>query len=194
MKRKFATYPDWQHVLARGFSAIAVESPTFSGTVALLTFQSVGEQGWLDYPGGRLLIADDGYQWLQHFPPGAKHVITATFDAQGRFVYWYIDIVKEHGLDAEGIPWYDDLYLDIVILPDGTTHVLDADELDEALADSKITTEEWQIAWDETNRLLALLAHGPLPPMALREAHLAHLRALPMQLFTRERPQGGTAG
>jgi predicted RNA-binding protein associated with RNAse of E/G family len=186
VKRKLATIPEWRHVRAKRFVATPVVEPTFRGYVALLTFDAIGQTGWLPYADQRLLIADDGYCWLQYYPQDAHYAITATFDERDRFIYWYIDITKAHGLGDDGIPWYDDLYLDIIILADGAIHVLDADELDAALAAQKITQDEWQLAWDETNRLLAELKRGPLPAMTLYARHLTMLRALPMVAITRE--------
>jgi predicted RNA-binding protein associated with RNAse of E/G family len=59
---------------------------------------------------------------------------------------------RGHGFDAEtGFPWYDDLYLDVVVLADGSFHLLDEDELDEALQEGKITQDEYDIAWQEAN-------------------------------------------
>jgi hypothetical protein len=190
VKHKLATLPEWQRVIAKRFAVTSVDEPAFRGYVALLTFDALAEPGWLPYADRRLLIADAGYCWLQYYPRDAHYTLTATFDERDRFVYWYIDIVKAHGLGEDGVPWYDDLYLDIIILSDGAIHVLDADELDEALAERKITREEWQLAWDETNRLLAMLKNGPLPAMTLYTRHLALLRALPMLALTREVADG----
>ena len=33
---------------------------------------------------------------------------------------WYIDMIAAQGIDADGIPYFDDLYLDLVVYPDGT--------------------------------------------------------------------------
>jgi uncharacterized protein len=185
VKRKFATFPDWGRVVSRRFVAMPLDEPGFSGHIALLTFDEIGEPGWLTYEGGRLLIADDGFCWLQYYPRDAHYAFAATFDAGGRFVYWYFDIVKGYGVGPDGIPWYDDLYLDVIVLPDSATWVLDADELDEALAVGKITRDDWHLAWDEARALLAALARAPLPVMTRREEHLALLRALPMTVLTR---------
>jgi predicted RNA-binding protein associated with RNAse of E/G family len=186
VKRKLATIPEWQRVIAKRFAVTPLAEPDFTGYVALLTFDAINSPGWLAYGEQRLLIADNGYCWLQYYPRDAHYTLTATFDERDRFVYWYIDIVKAHGLDDDGIPWYDDLYLDIIILDDGAIHVLDADDLDEALAAQRITQDDWQLAWDETNRLLAALQHGPLPAMMLYARHLALLRSMPMLTLTRE--------
>ena len=180
MKHKIATIPEWPSATAKRFAVAELAESDLAGYVALLTFDAIDPPGWLAYEGQRLLIADVGYCWLQYYPCDAHHTLTATFDEHDRFVYWYIDIVKAHGLGDDGIPWYDDLYLDIIILADGAIHVLDADELDQALAAGRITQDDWQLAWDETNRLLATLKRGPLPAMMLYERHLALLRSMPM--------------
>jgi predicted RNA-binding protein associated with RNAse of E/G family len=187
MKRKMATWPAWQRLLVRRFTMTTLDESSFSGPISLLSIdEMLNPPAWLDLPGGRSRFADTGWMLLQHFPLGERHVITTSFDADGQVAHWYIDVVKAHDRDAAGLPWYDDLYLDIVILPDGTRHLLDADELDEALAAGTITQDDWALAWDEANRLLAALDSGPLPAMAACAAHLALLRALPMQTFTRE--------
>lgn len=186
VKHKIASLPEWPWVTAKRFVGAAVDEADFRGYVALLAFDALGRQGWLPYADQRLLIADVGYSWLQYYPAGARHTLTATYDQDDRFVYWYIDIVRAHGLGDDGIPWYDDLYLDIIILRDGAIHLLDAEELDAALAAGAITPGEWQLAWDEADRLLAELARGPLPAMGHGERHLRLLRALPMLTIARD--------
>jgi predicted RNA-binding protein associated with RNAse of E/G family len=186
LKRKIATLPEWPSATAKRFAVTALAEPGLTGYVALLAFDAIDPPGRLAYGDQQLLIADNGYCWLQYYPRDAHHTLTATFDESDRFVYWYIDIVKAHGLGDDGIPWYDDLYLDIIILADGAIHVLDADELDEALATQRITPGDWQLAWDETNRLLAALERGPLPAMMLSARHLALLRSIPMLTLGRE--------
>src|SRR4051812_12623750 len=160
MKRKLATWPAWQRLLVRRFAMTMLEGPVFTGPISLLTIDKMlNPPAWIDLPGGRRRFADNGSMLLQHFPRGERHVITTSFDADGQVAHWYIDIV---------------------VLPDGTRHLLDADELDQALAVGTITQEDWTLAWDEANRLLAALERGPLPVMTACFAHLALLRALPM--------------
>ena len=57
----------------------------------------------------------------------------------------------------DGIPYEDDLYLDVVLRPDGETILLDEDELKEAFDSLEMTKEEYQetykIAYDLIEKL-----------------------------------------
>jgi len=59
---------------------------------------------------------------------------------------WYIDMIAAQGVGEDGIPWFDDLYLDLVVFPDGRIHVDDMDELEAALAEGDITKEQFELA------------------------------------------------
>jgi uncharacterized protein len=186
VKRKFAHYPNWRRLRERRYTGANVRGDAFSGHVALVAVVALDDApAWLTFPDGRVRYADDGSFIVQHFPAGARHVVTTLFDRDGEIVAWYIDIVRAHGLGDDGIPWYDDLYLDLVVLPDGSRYLLDADELDAALAAGAIERDDWSLAGAEAARLLALLDAGPLPAMARCRDDLAALRALPSQTLVR---------
>jgi len=93
-------------------------------------------------------------------------------DATGVVVQWYIDICASHGVDADGIPWFEDLYLDIVVLPSREAMLLDADELDAALVEGKITETQYHLAWEEVRSLLLGIANGTMPLLDLTVQHL----------------------
>ena len=171
VKRKSAERVTWRRIAKRQFSVLQLDNDEFSGTVTLLQILAVHEPLWMPLGGQAICIADAGYGWLQHFPTSANHTVTTMFDASGQVVQWYIDICKAHGSDERGIPWYDDLYLDIMLAPGGVPELLDADELDAALAAGSITPDDWALAWREARQVLALLEHGPLPIMQLGAAH-----------------------
>jgi len=67
---------------------------------------------------------------LQEFPLHKKHSITTMFDNNGKIVQWYIDVCLVNGVDNE-IPYLDDFYLDIILLPSGEVIQKDADKLKE---------------------------------------------------------------
>lgn len=62
-------------------------------------------------------------------------------------------MIAEQGIDSDGIPYFDDLYLDLVVYPDGTIKVDDMDELEEALSIKDITQEQFNLAISTSNKL-----------------------------------------
>lgn len=101
-----------------------------------------------------LKLADKGYIWIQVFNREKNHCITTMFDEEGNIVEWYIDIVKNIGIDSEGIPYYDDLYLDVVVVPNGEIFLLDLDELEEAYRKKQVDKEDYILAKEEVELIL----------------------------------------
>jgi hypothetical protein len=66
---------------------------------------------------------------------------------------WYFDVSKYIGIE-DGVPYEDDLYLDVVLRPDGSTILLDEDELKEAFDRKEMTKEEYDEAYKIANDLI----------------------------------------
>lgn len=62
-------------------------------------------------------------------------------------------MIAKQGVDVDGVPYFDDLYLDLVVYPDGTIIVDDMDELEEALSEKDITQEQFNLAIETSRRL-----------------------------------------
>lgn len=173
MKIKSAERPDWKRVLARRFAVRRFDTPEYHGYTTLLRIDEVTEPLYTTFGGQQVCIADRGYDWLQHFPDGEHYALLAAFDEHGELTQWYIDIVGRMGVDERGVPWYEDLYLDIVISPQGETLLLDVDELDEALRQGRVTQSHYDFAWREASVLLDALEEDMLPLLWLSAAHRA---------------------
>lgn len=160
MKRKYADRPNWSKIIDKSYSNIFIDEENFCGYVAFLSLNKVTEQLWVTYGDNRVCIVDDGYVWLQHFPVQGEVVLTATYDREGQLVQCYFDIVKSVGSTEEGIPYCDDLFLDVVALPNGEIYVLDEDELEEAYVTKQITVEEYELAKSRGIELVETLRNG----------------------------------
>jgi predicted RNA-binding protein associated with RNAse of E/G family len=171
MKQKRADRGDWQRILQKRFAMTHLDTSAFKGYVTLFCIDAVREPLWINLTGQEVCLADKGYLWLQHFPQNSHYVVTTVFDAQGELVHWYIDICKRHYLDGQGILWYEDLYLDLDVSPDGQATVLDADELDEALAQGVISGLDYELAWRELSSLLTAIEADALSVFWLCEEH-----------------------
>lgn len=146
LERKFADRPTWPRVNKKQFSTAYFDERDFKGWVSILSFEKV-KSPLKVYTGGReLCILDDHYTWLEHIPENKNYSLTTMFNANLEIVQWYFDISKNNGVNEDGISYFDDLYLDIVVLKDLEMFLLDQDELDDALVKQSITHEEYDLA------------------------------------------------
>jgi uncharacterized protein len=162
MKRKYADRSDWKRILEKEYRLVRCDHSGFHGWIAEFKMVRVREPLFVLSLGSSVRIADAGFTWLHYLHDGANHVVTLMLNSSGAIVQWYIDIVLEHGLDERGVPYFDDLYLDVVVSPDGRFEVQDADELEAALKSGIISQAQFDLAWLETNRLVGLLERGEL--------------------------------
>lgn len=131
--------------------------------------------------GHTLRILDTGYRWLHFAPIAEHHALTVQLNPQLRPLQIYVDICDGHGLDANGVPFTHDLYLDVLavcdVLPDGSWHVteteiIDGPELDEALNLGKVTRAQFDLAWAEARSVEAQLQENDFPPLRVVQAYL----------------------
>ncbi|QJC52002.1 DUF402 domain-containing protein [Paenibacillus albicereus] len=160
MKRKFSDRANWRRILRRSYTCLTLDGDDFRGLVTFYRIHELREPLWKEYNGRRLCLADRGYLWMQHFPRGEHFVVTTMFDDKGKVVQWYIDICKTQGLTDQQVPWFDDLYLDIVVLPSGEVYLMDEDELEDAIQGGDITRKEAAMARKTAGRLLASIKNG----------------------------------
>jgi predicted RNA-binding protein associated with RNAse of E/G family len=146
MERKFADRPNWNRIKEKDFF-VKKDTDIFDGFIAFLNLKRVEKPLWKDYNNHSLKIVDNDYWWIQFFPKNENYVVTTMINEEGSVVQWYIDICKSHGMNENGIPWFDDLYLDVVLLPSGYVQVLDEEEIDLAVRNGTISNQEYDLAY-----------------------------------------------
>ena len=118
----------------------------FKGYICLVKIKNV-KHPWIindeDYSG---CILDENYEWLEIYPDNEKYAITVMYDDKKNLIEWYFDMVKLNGVE-NGIPYIDDLYLDLVIRRNGNQIILDEDELEEALNEKDITKDDFDMEY-----------------------------------------------
>lgn len=115
--------------------------------------------------------------WLQHFPTAENYTVTTMFDQNGKVVQWYIDVCYKHGLDDQG-PWWDDLFLDIIVLPSGDYFLVDEEELEEALHSGLINQEKYELAKHVAQKIMDELEGNNMNLLRLSVYHKNELTAL----------------
>jgi predicted RNA-binding protein associated with RNAse of E/G family len=112
----------------------------------LLSLHKVERKLIVQYQDEELCLAAEGYLWLQQFPLDSNFCVTTMLNQNHEVVQRYIDISRVNGVSDEGIPYWDDLYLDVIVLPDGSLFIQDEDELEEALRQGHIEFQVYKLA------------------------------------------------
>ncbi|WP_165921079.1 DUF402 domain-containing protein [Paenibacillus albiflavus] len=155
MKRKYAKRSDWKRILEREYKQLYVEDVDYTGTISMLILTKVREPLFVSVGDkDKYCVADNGYKWLQYFPNNSHYSLTVMFNAQNEAVQWYYDVSHKMEVTDEGEPYFVDLYLDVVVLPNREVYLLDEDELQEALDSQEISIDEYHLAKQEATRLI----------------------------------------
>ena len=133
--------------------SLNVEDNFFKGDVYFYNFSDVKEK--ILIPSGKCIL-DNNYKWLEFYNYDSRVKLTAIYDKDNEIIEWYFDIAREIGKE-NGVPYEDDLYLDVVVTPSGDVILLDEDELKEAFDKKEMTKEEYdeayKIAYDLMEKL-----------------------------------------
>lgn len=153
MKRSRLSYDEWQCIKSKKLKGKQVSTDFFNGYIGLLEIEEVNEKQIWKFNGEDITVCDNGLKWLSILPRNEFYCITAMMNEDNEILLWYIDMIAAQGIDADGIPYFDDLYLDLVVYPDGTIIVDDMDELEEALSAKDITQEQFHLAISTSDKL-----------------------------------------
>ena len=152
LKKKFVTNPQTMSIVTKGNYTIKnINNNDFNGDIALINFEKLEEPYVVKDI--NLCMANDNYKWLEFYDCNSKIRLTAMYDNNDKIVEWYFDIAKEIGKE-NGIPYEDDLYLDVVVNQNGEIILLDENELKEALDRLEISKKDYDMAYNEANILI----------------------------------------
>lgn len=168
MKRKSLSFASWTCIQSGELRVQRLTEP-FHGYVTQLRIHEVTEPQVWHWQGAPLTVCDRGMRWLSILPERGDLCITAQIGADDAVALWYIDMIAGQGVDELGVPWFDDLYLDLIVNPDGAVVVDDRDELDEALRLGDITAAQHQRALDVCAMLQKGLEGGVVPLQTLTD-------------------------
>lgn len=142
----------------------------------------------LDVPfGDRVIrVLDHGYRWVRVHPTGGGEAVmgdalTAMLDEHGIPRQLYVDVHGGEGIGEDGLPWIDDLYLDVIgnweVGPERAgqvteTHIIDGEELDEAVQEGRVTAAHADATWAHARKVEAALIDGTYPLLAILRRYL----------------------
>ena len=153
MKRSKLTYDEWKCIETKKLKGKRVNTDSFKGYIGILEIEKVTEKQIWRFNDEDIIVCDNGLKWLSVLPQNDFYCITAMMNENDDILLWYIDMIAKQGIDADSIPYFDDLYLDLVVYPDGMVKEDDMDELQEALAIGDITKQQFDLALNTCEKL-----------------------------------------
>ncbi len=177
MKRKTFDRRRWARVISGEQTVL----PLPEGVIVNYRANQVTTPFFVQLAGRSVCILDSGYRWVHYAPAGARHALTVQLDASGQLQQFYVDVGEQSGVTEDGLPWMDDLYLDIVgtvdVTPQGRwsvahTEVIDQKELDEALRLGLVTPPQHALAWAEIKSVQAALQTQTFAPLEVMRRYL----------------------
>lgn len=175
LKRTYADRPNWRRVTEKRFDLKYINDEVNSGYLSIIYIDKVREPLVINVAGKDLYLADDGFVWTQYFPDEGNYALTTMFNEKHEIVQLYFDICTGNKLSPTGMPYYDDLYLDVVLVPSGEILLLDEDELKQALLDKDITEEEFKLGYSEAETLMGVIAKDKDKVLHSCKKHLEYM-------------------
>lgn len=152
---------DWKRILKKDYIWKRCVYQEIDGIASLLLIREIAQPLKVRNGNHDVTVVEEGFSWLQIALRDQYVWVTAMFDQHDRLLQVYFDITDGNHLEPSENPTFEDLYLDIVMEPDGSLYVLDCDELDEAFKAGKITQEQYERTIRVGERLYQwLLEHG----------------------------------
>lgn len=133
---------DWTRITEREYFSRACDVHGRPGRESLIVIRDITEPLTVSSAGQPVKIVERDYSWLQVAAEGEPVWLTAMFDETGKLLQMYFDITAGNCFINPENPTFRDMYLDVVLRPDGKVMLLDQEELDEALAKGEITSAE----------------------------------------------------
>ncbi|MFC5849993.1 DUF402 domain-containing protein [Deinococcus petrolearius] len=178
MKHKRASRRGWHRVAREDETVLALPH----GRIVDYVAHEVTAPLAVPFRGRDLRILDDGYRWVHYSPTGHHHALTVHLDPSGVPVQLYVDVGDGVGVDPDGVPYIDDLYLDVLavceVRPGGEWHVTDTEivdvaDLDAALAEGRVSAPQHALAWQEARAAEAALRAGTFGPLDVVRGYLS---------------------
>lgn len=153
------SYDDWDWSIdKKKVLAKEVKNVFFEGYVGLINIIKVNTiQSWT-WDNEKIVVCNDGMKWFIMAPHNSNYVVTMITDSKMNPVIWYIDLIDKTGIDEDGMFYFEDLFLDILVNINGCIKEDDRDELEQALRQGVITLDQYKKVNDTAESIKKYIA------------------------------------
>lgn len=167
-------YDEWKCMKSKEQKGKFIKTEDFVGYIGDLRIHEVSEKQIWKYRDKDIVVCDNQYRWLSIMPKDDFYCITVMLNQLNEIQVCYIDMIESQGIDEDGIPYFIDLYLDLVVYPTGEVIVDDRDELEDAFNQKEISGEQYERAIKTAQKL----QHDMLNDYCMFEKRILELRTL----------------
>lgn len=153
MKTKYIDKRSWRRLIRKEYHEIDVKDEQFEGIIGEIIMKKVKSPLVVNIIGEDIVVADDGYRWLQILPKDKHYSITVMYNRESQPIQYYIDI-NEANFPELGQARTHDLYLDVLVLPDGRYELVDEQDAKRALRKKEITKAQYDFAYQTANEIM----------------------------------------
>jgi predicted RNA-binding protein associated with RNAse of E/G family len=153
-RRKYLGKPHEDYIKSSCSKIIKIDDESIKGYFSYLKIIEVNRPFIVGLKDNEICLYDKGYSEINYLPDNENWQLYGIYDNHGKIIEWYFDVTKKNTVDNEGNPYCDDLFLDIVLLPNGQIIILDEDELQNAYDEGIITYNEYNLAYKVKNKLI----------------------------------------
>ena len=141
IKRVKLTFDEWNKTVPKKEVNLFETEEVYGAFINIIEVKK--PQVWFCFD-KKITVADNGYKWLVVLPKKDNYAITMYMDRNDLPILWYIDLIDSMGVDADGIPFYNDMFLDLIVSDDGQVVEDDRDEFEKAYFDGIINNKQYQ--------------------------------------------------
>lgn len=152
-----------------------VDTDVLKGYAVLTEILEIAEPQTWTYNGEDTIVCDRRFKWLTILPRDQYYCITAMMDRDERIILWYIDMIADQGIE-DALPFFYDLYLDLIVYPNGEIFTDDMDELVNALRIGDITEQQFNLAIETKEKLEQTMLSNMKAFKSFTKNCLAYLR------------------
>lgn len=115
--------------------------------------------------GEKVKKIDRNYKMIEYTPLDKNYNVRLHVNDKNEILEYYFDITYGNEI-KNGIPYYNDLYLDVIYYQEVATkdgkyiHLDDRNDLEDALKEGKISKEQYDLAYEVTDEIMKELKAG----------------------------------
>lgn len=153
MKTKYLDKKKWRRLVRSKYDETII---TFQGEkilAGMIHMHKVREPLSVPVVGEDTLVVANNFKWMQLLPEKRNYSITVMYDERWQEIQYYFDINYSHTLEL-GKARRQDLYLDVLVLPDGRYELVDEEDIKRAFKKGIITSKEKDFAYNTAAELM----------------------------------------